>query len=437
MIVKEGEPTKRLFDYQKKLVADMLQDANKHICFMECGLGKGPSSVMWGWAKCKQTHKNKLLVVTTASKTKVKDELKRNDFEQDADSFGGDAFHETVTELETISWDLLYKWVDAHKSQLDQWVYIFDEIFKGKTPTSRRGKAFIKVTNATNDWTGYTATPGQVWIDFLGYFIAAGLVRNKTAFMREFCNVQTFKGFPEIVGYYNEDTLKRWWAQISIAPDASKALQELPKSNYDLTYVSKPKGYSKVLKMRQKLCADGTLSDDYEDFIDNPSKLTNYLRRLCWTEKRQWVADYLEGLGEPCLIFYNYIDTGNDIEKIAYEVLPKGARVWRIDGAHHEIPTAEQIGKYDIVLSQWQSGSEGLNAQFIHHWLAVEPTYSYVIHHQAKKRVMRIGQTKPVFYHMLISKGTIEEDILKCIREKKEFSDRNWLISQKLIKEEK
>jgi len=864
------EPTKHLFDYQKKLVVDMLQDPKKHICFMECGLGKGPSSVMWGWAKCKQTHKHKLLVVTTASKTKVTDSLKRNDFEQDADSFGGDAFHETVTEFETVSWDLLYKWVDAHKSQLDQWVYIIDEClpsdtdivtdsgikkidslrvgdkvlsyncdakaleyktvtrtikrradqylyrltlsdgttiistgehphytdrgyvaakeiergehlyvlhsvrgkgtaeakqatkkqlqknwasvlfnrmrqkvygdglyravssesgersggnsqmhmlrkrnaderdrikqisaiqknrknillprvpdgvektehrrehsekksqkiwgndpmhilreayfsskntqatigklhhhwqnillsrvrkgaskrsrqslyprtrrriqrkdktsvgrtqlvcdegsqskgfsyksrkrmeanlgrtsrderrerkayrpsayavqppkfsgkgvdirassvfgrepffripdllqighrkrvlqnrgrmrrklsplsqsksyrqekgrqiervrvdsveilklsdikraglyrdpdyvycidvednhnffangvlthncFKGKTPTSRRGKAFIKVTNATNDWTGYTATPGQVWIDFLGYFIATGLVRNKTAFMREFCNVQTFKGFPEIVGYYNEDTLKRWWAQISIAPDASKAIQELPKSNYDLTYVSKPKGYSKVLKMRRKLCENGEVSEDYEDFIDNPSKLTNYLRRMCWTEKKQWVADYLEGLGEPCLIFYNYINTGNDIEQIAYKVLPNGAKVWRIDGSHHEIPTRDTIGKYDVVLSQWQSGSEGLNLEFITEWLAVEPTYSFVIHHQGKKRVMRIGQTRPVFYHMLISKGTIEEDILKCIREKKLFSEKNWLISQKLIKEEK
>lgn len=438
MIVKgEGEPTKHLFDYQKKLVADMLQDPNKHICFMECGLGKGPSSVMWGWAKCKQTRKHKLLVITTSSKTKAKDKLKRNDFEQDADSFGGGAFHKTVTEFETVSWDLLYKWVDTHKSQLNQWVYIFDEIFKGKTPTSRRGKAFLKVTNATNDWTGYTATPGQVWIDFLGYFIAAGFVKNKTAFIREFCKVQTFKGFPEIVGYYNEDTLKRWWAQISIAPDASKALQELPKANYDLTYVSKPKGYSKVLKMRQKLCADGTLSDDYEDFIDNPSKLTNYLRRLCWTEKKQWVADYLEGLGEPCLIFYNYIDTGNELEQIAHKALPKGAKVWRIDGSHHEIPTRDIIGKYDVVLSQWQSGSEGLNLEFITEWLAVEPTYSYVIHHQGKKRVMRIGQTKPVFYHMLISKGTIEEDILKCIREKKLFSEKNWLISQKLEKKER
>ena len=182
-----AEPTKRLFNFQRELVRTLIEKPEKHIVILECGLGKGPSSVMWAWAKCKASRKHKALVVTTASKTHVRDELKRNDFEQDADNFGGSALRNTITKLETVSWDLLYKWVDTHSRELGEWVYVFDEVFKGKTPTSRRGRAFQKIAKATNDWTGYTATPGQVWIDFLGYFMAAGLVRNKTAFMREFC----------------------------------------------------------------------------------------------------------------------------------------------------------------------------------------------------------------------------------------------------------
>ena len=311
---------------------------------------------------------------------------------------------------------------------------IADEIFKGKTPTSRRGRAFQKIANSTHDWTGYTATPGSVWLDYLGYFMACGLVRNKTHFMQRFCVVQTFKGFPEIVSYREEDTLKRWWAQISYAPDANKALSELPKANYSIITVPKPKGYSKVLKMRQKLCEDGTVSEEYEDFIANASQLTNYLRRLCFTpEKKQWIADFLEGLGENCIIFYNYKDTGNELEEIARRVIPKEARIWRIDGAHHEIPAKETIGPHDIVLAQWQSGSEGLNAQFICHLLIVEMTYSQVLHHQAKKRVLRIGQTRPVFYYLIKTEHTIEDAILECIKHKQDFASETWLLSQKLI----
>lgn len=434
MIVKEREPTKRLFDYQAKLVDTLIRNPQKSVIVMDCGLGKGPSSIVWAYRKCKMTSKNKVLVITTSSKVHVKDSLKRNDFEQDADAFVPGFRDEFL--LETVSWDSLHKWVVAHKGELGQWVYIADEIFKAKNPTSRRSRAFQAIAKATSDWTGYTATPGQVWIDFLGYFIATGFVKNKTCFMRRFCRIQTFKGFVEIVGYNEERTLKNWWERISYAPDAREALQELPKANYDLVYTSKPKGYSKVLKMRQKLCSDGELSEDYEDFIDNPSALTNYLRRLCWNEKRQWMSDYLEGLGTNCVIFYNYTDTGNEIEEIAKKVLPKEAKVWRIDGSHHQIPTTDTLGEYDIVLAQWQSGGEGLNLQMITQMVMVEPTYSYVIWHQAKKRIHRIGQDRPVFYHALFAKGTIEEDILECIKGKRDFAENTWLISNKLIKEE-
>lgn len=437
MIVKEEsrEPAKHLFNFQRDCIISMMKNPKQHIVIAEPGLGKGATSIMWAWAKCKATGKNKVLVITTASKTHVIDELKRNDFEQDADNFGGEKLRKTITTLETVSWDLLYKWVDAHKGELSRWVYIGDELQKSKAGiSSRRGKAFLRIASATSDWTGYTATPGDSWIDFYAYFQACGLVRNKTEFKREFCKIQTFKGFPEIVGYYNEATLQKWWERISIAPDTHKMLQELPKANYDLAYFSRPRTYSKVLKTRQKLCSDGeATSEDYEDFLDNPSAVAHYLRQLCFTkEKEQWVADYLDGLGEQAFFFYNYVETGNKIEYIAYKVLPDGVRVWRIDGKNHIIPTKEMMGPRDIVLAQWQSGAEGLNYHFMREMVIAEPTYAYSTHKQGKGRILRIGQERPVFYHMLIARDTIEEDILKCIRDKKDFAEKTWLLSQKL-----
>lgn len=425
---------KRLYDFQRTALKTLLSHPEKHILIMEVGTGKGILSIAWAKAICERTGKNKVLVITTSSKVHVTDSLKRNDFEQDADELCGEAWRKSLGAFDVVSWDSLYKWVDAHKQRLGDWVVIADELFKGKNPLSKRGRAFQKIAQATQDWTGYTATPGSVWIDYLGYFMAAGLVRNKTRFMQRFCRVQTFKGFPEIVGYLEENVLRDWWAQISYAPDANKALSELPKANYSIITVPKPKGYDKVLKMRQKLCEDGEVSEDYEDFITNPSQLTNYLRRLCFTQqKKQWIADFLEGLGDNAIIFYNYTETGDGLEAIAKKVLPKGARVWRIDGSHHEIPTKETIGKFDVVLTQWQSGSEGLNVQYINRWIAVEMTYSQVIWHQAKGRVMRIGQSRPVFYYLLKTEHTIEDAMLKCIKNKQDFAARTWLLGQGLL----
>ena len=426
---------KQLYDFQKSCVKTLIESPDKHIVVLEVGLGKGAISVSWAAEACKRSGKRRVLVITTSSKTKVKDELKRNDFEQDADEFVSPFFRQSLLAFETVSWDSLYKWVLAHKNDLSDWVVIADEIFKAKTPTSRRGKSFQKITQSTHDWTGYTATPGSVWIDYLGYFEATGLVRNKTHFVRRFCVIQTYKGFPEIVSYREEEVLKRWWAQISYAPDANKALSELPKANYSIVTVPKPKGYDKVLKMRQKLCADGTVSEEYKDIITNASQLTNYLRKLCFTpEKKQWISDFLEGLGDNAIIFYNYRDTGDELEEIAKRALPKDAKIWRIDGSHHEIPTKETMGKHDIVLAQWQSGGEGLNLQHVHIWLAVEMTYSQVIWHQAKGRVMRIGQTRPVFYYLLKTKHTIEDAILECLKRKQDFAEKNWLLGQGMLK---
>ncbi len=304
---------------------------------------------------------------------------------------------------------------------------------RAKGWTTGMGKSFLKITKETDNWVGFTGTPGDYWISYGAYFQACGLVSNKTHYLQRFCIVQTFKGFPEIAGYREEETLKKWWAEISYAPDTSKITQELPKATHKVVYFPKPKGYDKVLKMRQKLCEDGTLSEDYDDFLDNPSKTFHYLRQLCFTkEKEQWISDFLEGLGENCIIFYNYTATADAIEAIAKKVLPKGAKVWRIDGSHHQIPTKDTIGKYDIVLSQWQSGSEGLNLFFLRVWVSVELTYAYSLAVQARGRILRKGQTKNCLYYYLQTEDTVEGDIMECLKNKSDFAVKTWLLGKGL-----
>lgn len=417
-----------LYKYQEQAIAQLL--AGKHIITAGCGLGKTVMAMCWAEAKCEETGKTKILVITTASKVRVRNQDGDDDFSADAKVFCSPSFYKSLSSsLSLISWHKLRAWVDANWKSLEEYVVVADEIQKIKGYSTGMGKAFLKIAKKNQDWAGFTGTPGDSWDSYISYFVATNLVRNKTSFMAEYANVQTYKGYPEIVGWRNENRLHDMWAKISYAPDASKALQELPKSTKRVFTFSLPKVYSTVLKTRMRAGSDGSNYD--EDFLDTPGALTSELRRICFTkEKQQWVSDFVDGLETGAVVFYNYVATGDRLEEIISKALPKGSRVWRIDGRHHDIPTAETAGPRDIVLCQWQSGSEAINLQFYYHLVMVELPYSYSVLTQGMGRIHRIGQSHPTFFYTLLCDKGIEQDVREILKTKHSFSIKNWCINK-------
>ena len=70
----------------------------------------------------------------------------------------------------------------------------------------------------------------------------------------------------------------------------------------------------------------------------------------------------------------------------------------------------------------YKVGSEGLNLTEATHCIFIEPWWTNAVHNQAKARLWRTGQTKPVFVYNVIVKGTIEEQILEICRQKDDMS---------------
>lgn len=412
-----------LYKYQEECIVQLL--GGKHFIIAGTGLGKGAIAMVYAAKRCEETRKNKILVITTASKA----HMDPTDYEQDLRTWcpSSPLLKSLSSSLSVISWAKLSAWVDANWESLDEYVFVFDEVAAVKAGvSSQRGKAFLKIAKQTSDWAGFTATPGESYLHFYPYYTACGLVRNKTAFMNEFATVQTFKGYPEIVGWRHEDKLKDMWARISYAPDTRKALQELPKETHKVITFSKPKTYQNTLKTR--LTTDG-------EFLDTTMGLMHYIRQLCFTkDKEQWLKDFLENLGERAIIFYSYIAEGDKIEEIATKAVPD-AKTWRIDGRHHDIPTAETIGDKDIIICQWQSGSEGLNAQFVDHWVSTTPNYSYSMSLQARGRIQRIGAQNPKFFWYLKCTDCVEEDIYESLHNKSDFAADAWLIGKGISNE--
>jgi hypothetical protein len=408
-----------LFRFQQEAVTQLLDD--KHFIISGTGSGKTAMSLSWAEQKCKKTGKSKLLIVTTASKSKT------GDFENEMEEWRP-SFSNSLSSLLVLSWHKLAAWVNANADSVKDYVVIFDEVQKGSAGVSSgMGKAFLKITKQTKDWAAFTATPGDTWLKFYPYFVSCDLVKNKTTFMNTYANVQTYKGYPEIVGWRNEDKLKYMWFKISYSPDTSKVMNELPEQTHKVITFKKTPLYNKVLKTR---------TNEEGEFLDTAGALCAELRRQCFTkDKQEWIKEFVEGLESGCVFFYNFIKTGDELEDIISKALPKDAKIWRIDGKHHEIPTADTIGPHDMVMCQWQSGSEALNLQFLHYWVSVEACYSYSTSIQARGRIRRIGQKWPQTYWYLKTEYTIEDDVYKALKNKSDFAEDNWCIDNK-IKEE-
>lgn len=394
-----------LFPFQEQAVKELLN--GKHIIRADCGVGK--SAIMVKWLEAQ--HPTHVIIATTASK------VAGGGFDEDFDKFAHSGFKASLTALECVSWNMLWKWVQNKTyGELSQYVFCADEVAKSKGITTQMGKAFLLIAKHCKAWTGYTATPGDTWIDYCSYFIASGLVRNKTQFKREFCIEQHYP-FPKILKYLHEDTLKKWWDEIAYEPDSSSVMSQLPPLTKQVIKLPAPKGYKKVLKTSTTLGGE---------FLDSSMALLHYLRQMCMTkEKLSFIEDMLESLSSssPVIIFYNYKCEREQILELAHKMK---RRVWRIDGEKHEIPTADTIGKDDIVLCHYLSGSEALNTQFIQFFISISYNYSYSTTRQAMGRIRRVGQQMPQHYYFLKCENTIEEEVANALNNKRDFVESLW-----------
>lgn len=396
-----------LYKFQKDAVRKLLN--GKHIIRADPGTGKTSISLVWANEVRKRTGKRKLVIWTTASKSKT------TDFQDEADKFAPD-LKPNLDSFEVVSWHMAKKWCNTKTyEEMSEYIFIADELQRAKQGVSSlMGKAFLSLTKCTTDWAGFTGTPGDTWLDYYPYFQACGKVRNKTAFKREFCIEQRYP-FPKILAYRDENLLKGWWSEISYTPDSSSVMGQLPALTHQIIKLPVPKGYKKVLKTSTTL--DG-------EFLDSNMALLHHLRQMCATpDKLTALSDLLESLSSSLVLFYNYDCEREQILKLAHKLKRK---VWRIDGERHEIPTADTIGERDIVLCHYLSGSEALNLQFCNYWLSYSYNYSYSTTKQAMGRIRRVGQDKPQFYYWLRCENTVEDEIARTLNKKQEFVAELW-----------
>ena len=85
---------------------------------------------------------------------------------------------------------------------------------------------------------------------------------------------------------------------------------------------------------------------------------------------------------------------------------------------------AFQGGDGDAFLISLKAGGVGLNLTAADYVIHMDPWWNPAAEDQASDRAHRIGQTRPVTVYRLVTKGTIEEQIVRLHHRKRELADR-------------
>jgi SNF2 family DNA or RNA helicase len=183
----------------------------------------------------------------------------------------------------------------------------------------------------------------------------------------------------------------------------------------------------KAVKAYQKMTKELVLGLGYEDEITvaNAAALSNKLLQMAngrvYTDdgnivdihsaKIEKLAEIVEqNEGKPILVFYAY---KHDLDTL----MQKFPTARKLEGAD-EVSEWNQ-GKIPMLLAHPASTAYGLNLQSGGHlivWYGL--TWSLELYQQANARLHRQGQDKPVIINHLVSKGTIDEQVMRALRSK-------------------
>ena len=126
--------------------------------------------------------------------------------------------------------------------------------------------------------------------------------------------------------------------------------------------------------------------------------------------------DLLEQLhGEHALVFYWF---QHERDRLVEALNGSGLRVRVYKGAEDE--RAWNAGEVDILLAHPASCAYGLNLQQggRHEIWFGYPNWALELYQQAKARLYRQGQTKPVIAHLLVVQDSMDVDVVEALNSK-------------------
>ena len=166
-----------------------------------------------------------------------------------------------------------------------------------------------------------------------------------------------------------------------------------------------------LTRLRQLACEVRLLDPEYH----GPSTKTGRVVEL---------AQQLAGEGNAALVFSQFTSF---LTLVRDALVKAGLRVAYLSGetplpARQALIDEFQAGKYDVFCISLLAGGTGLNLTHASYVVHLDPWWNPAAEEQATARAHRMGQKNPVTVYRLVSRGTIEEAVLKLHARKRQLA---------------
>lgn len=412
----------KLYKHQEEAL-ERTKTFNKCAYYHDMGLGK----TFTGSEKMRMLNNNVNLIICQKSKVKdwidhcetnmtdefvVFDLTKKKDF----DLFFSWRNPETK-KIGIINYDLVYRREEL--TNLQDFTLLLDESSMIQNDKAKRTKAILKL-NATNVILLSGTPVGGKYENLYSQLKLLGWKITKKQFWNNYINFEMVQyggplspTIPKIKGYKNVDELKMMLKVFGADFLKSDEVFDLPKQNFNMIKVPISKEY-KEFKKEKYICIN-----DKEFIGDTPLKTMLYARMLCGAYNKYKLdafVDLINSTDDRLIVFYNFTD---ELEAMKALIGKRACSV--VNGSERDLSNYENVDN-SITFVQYNAGAMGLNLQKANKIIYYSLPLSSELYEQSKKRIHRIGQTKPCFYHLLLAENSIEERIKTTLDKRNDYT---------------
>ena len=402
--------------YRPEQIQAVRQLQNGSILAGGVGSGKTLTSLAWyltsvcnaalfkkggSLAKKKVKGSPTLYVITTAKK---RDSL---EWEEEAARLGlstDPACSFTGSSIVVDSWNNIGKYSDREHA-----VFFFDE--QRASGSGRWVKEFLKITKK-NTWLLLSATPGDVWMDYLPVFMAHGFFRTRTEFMEDHVIFDRFAKYPKVKRYIGEAKLQRLRRSILVEMPVERHTTRERETVYC--------GYDKDL---YKWVVKNRMDPWTEEPLRDAGGVCRILRKV--VSDNDWRSEQAKRIlssNERVIVFYNY---NYELDRILAVAESLGLPTAQWNGHRHDAIPAEPRWVY---ICQYTSAAEGWNCTSTDTVLFWSLNYSWRVTEQCEGRIDRLNTPySRLKYYFLESHSSIDEAVRRSLSSKKVFNERAFV----------
>lgn len=337
--------------------------------------------------------------------------------------------------------DVAYTFVKNHNCMI-----CVDESTTIKNPKASRTKACMKLAEISPyrrilSGTPITQSPLDIYAQFA--FMDRDLLgfRSFFAFRTEYAMMQTVKfgtrAFNKVVGFRNLDDLVR-----RIDNHASRITKDecldLPEKTFSTEYIELTKEQTKAYKEMVELC----VAQFEDELITVTSALTAIVKLQQITcghiktddgnvieipsKRVETMLDVLEGFGGKAIVWCNFVHDIVLVSKALSEVYGEESVVTYYGDTSNDdrVLACKRIQEDDTCrfMVATSAASKGLTLTAATLNLYYSHSYNLETYLQSQDRTHRIGQTRNVHNVSLVARDTVDEKVLKALRDKKDLA---------------